>query len=288
MGTGNRREGYQRHARYGVLAGIGRGQAGVEPVAGDAGQVEDSPEQVGLADAAGLAGPGDAAAVDGDVGPGGSVGRPLDAAQQDAAAAGAAVAVPGLAPHLDPAGAGRVHPAGGHVLLLGRPQQPDGLLLGEDQLHGSLQGLGDGRTPLPSDGRRAGFSSGSASAGRMNRSRRRNEGPSEPVRPLHQPPRRSCGTCTSSASPRSSGPSTWSSACSGSPSPGSPTSPGPRTTSSCCSGSTRCTTSSTSPSGRCGWPPRGPRPAPAPSASSSAPCTWRSGSWGCSSTAART
>jgi hypothetical protein len=110
----------------------------------EAGQVEDPPEQVGFAHAVGPAGPGDPAAVDGDVGPGGGVGRPLHAAQQLAAAAGPALAVPGLAPHLDPAGPGREHPAGGHVLLLGRPQQPDGLLLGEDQLHGSLQGLGDG------------------------------------------------------------------------------------------------------------------------------------------------
>src|SRR5215213_3584817 len=68
-GQGTRREGYQRHARSGALARIGRGQVAAQAVAGEAGQVEDPPEQIGLADAAGPSGPGDPAAVDGDVGP---------------------------------------------------------------------------------------------------------------------------------------------------------------------------------------------------------------------------
>src|SRR5215218_9053870 len=104
--------GYQRRARSGVLAGIRPGQVGADGVAGQAGQVQDPPEQVAGLDPAGPAGPGDQAAVDGDVGPGGGVGRPLHAAQLDAAAAGPALAIPGLAPHLDPAGAGREDPAG--------------------------------------------------------------------------------------------------------------------------------------------------------------------------------
>src|SRR4249920_2130805 len=136
MGT---TRGYQRRARFGALARIGRGQVGPGWVAARAGQLQDPPEEVGGLDPAGPAGPGDPAAVDGDVGPGGGVGCPLDAAQLDAAAAGPAVAIPGHAPHLDAAGAGREDPAGGDVLLLGRPQQPDRLLLGEDQLHGALR-----------------------------------------------------------------------------------------------------------------------------------------------------
>src|SRR5918994_6323238 len=151
-----RREGTSAAPGSEGLAGFGRGQVGPGRGVGQAGQVEDPLEQVGGLDPAGPAGPGDPAAVDGDVGPGGGVGRPLDAAQLDAAAAGAAVAVPGLAPDLDAAGSGREDAPGGHVLLLGRPQQLDGLLLGEDQLHGALQG--SGTDPLPSDGPGAGLS----------------------------------------------------------------------------------------------------------------------------------
>jgi len=70
MGT---TRGYQRHAQFGALAWIGRGQVGPGWVAAQAGQLQDPPEKVGGLDPAGPAGPGDPAAVDGDVGPGGAL-----------------------------------------------------------------------------------------------------------------------------------------------------------------------------------------------------------------------
>ena len=70
MGT---TRGYQRRAQFGVLAGIGRGQVGPGGIAVEAGQLEDALEEVGGLDPAGPAGPGDPAAVDGDVGSGGAL-----------------------------------------------------------------------------------------------------------------------------------------------------------------------------------------------------------------------
>src|SRR5215218_4000789 len=114
-----RREGTSAAPGSEGLERIGHGQVGPGGVAVQAGQLQDALEEVSGLDPAGPAGPGHPAAVDGDVGPGGGVGRPLDAAQLDAAAAGPAVAVPGLAPHLDTGGAGREDPAGGDVQLHG-------------------------------------------------------------------------------------------------------------------------------------------------------------------------
>src|SRR4029450_9903963 len=54
--------------------------------------------------------------------------------------------------------------------------------------------------------------------GRMNRSRRPHEHPASRHHLLHQPPKEVARSCPSSVSPRCSGPSTCSSACSGSPS----------------------------------------------------------------------
>src|SRR4029450_10772301 len=68
---------------------------------------------------------------------------------------------------------GGVGPAGGHVLLLGRPQQPAGLLVGQDQLHGSLLGSGTDSRAIgwPRDRVERFESRGNRIGARMNRSR---------------------------------------------------------------------------------------------------------------------